>query len=151
MKTFDDVWRDVVNRLRTKLSRPSFDAWIKELSIQSIDRDKIIIGVENEFTRQWVETRLKELLQDTLYEVSGQRYSLSFAVRVNDYVRYSMEMVPPKIDPREAEEKNNQELLHEMLNELRLLNHRMDRFEAELKDIKTEVKKTEAKKIPRPR
>ncbi|WCK54159.1 DnaA N-terminal domain-containing protein [Aneurinibacillus sp. Ricciae_BoGa-3] len=151
MKTFEQVWREVVNRLRTKLSRPSFDAWIKELSIQSIDRDKIIIGVENEFTRQWVETRLKELLQDTLYEVSGQRYSLSFAVRVNDYVRYSMETVPPKVDPREAEEKNNQELLHDILNELRLLNHRMDRFEVELREIKTEVKKAETKKIPRPR
>jgi chromosomal replication initiation ATPase DnaA len=153
VKTMDTIWQETMNRLQKKMSGPSFETWIKGLTLQSFDEanNRMIIGAENEFTRQWIETRMKDLLEDTLFEVAGERYILAFTVTVKDYLRYSMEQLPPKVDMREENDRASRELMAQVLAEMQSLNQRLDRVENQLSDIKNDIKKIASPtKIPRP-
>lgn len=153
MKTMEEIWRDTLELLQKKMSRSSFETWIKGLTVQRFDAKKktITINAENEFTRQWLETRLKQVLEDAMEEVTGDKYAVSFAVKVKTHVRYSMERVPTRLDPQEEYQRENRALLHEVLQELKSLHHRLDHFETELGNIKKEIKTVNRPtKIPRP-
>jgi chromosomal replication initiation ATPase DnaA len=150
MKTIEQIWKETLELLQRKMSRSSFETWIKGLTIQRFDVEKktVTIHAENEFTRQWLETRLKQVLEDAIEEITGDRYAVSFSVKVKTYVRYSMEQVPTRIDPQEEQERENRNLLLQVLQELQMLHQRLDRMEGGLGDIKKEIKN--AGKLKRP-
>ncbi|MBN6186927.1 hypothetical protein JQN58_08020 [Aneurinibacillus sp. BA2021] len=153
MKTIDEIWTETLELLQKKMSRSSFETWIKGLSIQRFDTKKqtVTINAENEFTRQWLETRLKHILEDAIREVTGEPYAISFAVRVKTFMRYSMEQVPTRVDPHEEHARQNNEMLQQILGELQSLHKRFDRMETELADMKKEIRAAgKPTKIPRP-
>ncbi|MFT9849558.1 DnaA N-terminal domain-containing protein [Aneurinibacillus sp. REN35] len=153
MKTIEEIWTETLELLQKKMSRSSFETWIKGLSIQKFDTKKrtVTINAENEFTRQWLETRLKHILEDAIHEVTGEPYAISFAVRVKTFMRYSMEQVPTRVDPHEEHARQNSDMLQQILKELQSLHQRFDRMETELTDIRKEIKAAnKPTKIPRP-
>lgn len=153
MKTIEEIWKDTLELLQKRMSRSSFETWIKGLTVQRFDAKKktITINAENEFTRQWLETRLKQVLEDAMEEATGDRYAVSFAVKVKTHIRYSMERVPTRLDPQEEYQRENRALLHEVLDELKSLHHRLDYFEIELSNVKKEMKAVKRPTtVPRP-
>ncbi len=54
----DDVsllWEKVLEEAEKKLSRPSFETWLKSTKPLSIKNGIIIVEVPNDFTRGWLE------------------------------------------------------------------------------------------------
>ncbi|HBI17377.1 MAG: Chromosomal replication initiator protein DnaA [Candidatus Moranbacteria bacterium GW2011_GWF2_34_56] len=78
----EDLWKAVLGEIELSLSRPQFITWFKDTFILSNENGKVIIGVPNGFSKEWLENKfntniIKALknLQENITEVSCAIYS----------------------------------------------------------------------------
>ncbi len=72
------IWEEALSIIRSKLSKPSYDTWLKATEAISLDENQIIIQVPNEFSREWLENRYVELIKDTLFQLTNKEYDIYF-------------------------------------------------------------------------
>ena len=53
----DQIWKAVLGELEMGISRVNFITWFKNTFIYSIEDDRIIISVPNDFTKRWLEQK----------------------------------------------------------------------------------------------
>src|SRR5699024_4437435 len=63
-----------------KISKPSFETWLKHTKAKTIKESTLIIAAPNEFSRDWLEGQYTKLITDTLYEVAGAELSTKFII-----------------------------------------------------------------------
>ncbi|EKE21970.1 MAG: hypothetical protein ACD_7C00086G0022 [uncultured bacterium] len=78
----EDLWKAVLGEIELSLSRPQFITWFKDTFILSNENGKVIIGVPNGFSKEWLENKfntniIKALknFQENIIEVSCAIYS----------------------------------------------------------------------------
>ncbi|OLO39432.1 hypothetical protein BTR23_10090 [Alkalihalophilus pseudofirmus] len=64
------------------MSKPSFETWLANLKgYKEMDKDTLIILADNEFQRDWVETRYSNFIKDILEGITGRRFTLTVDVK----------------------------------------------------------------------
>ena len=71
----DNIWESVRDIISTKISKASYETWLKNISAEIID-NTAFIKTPNSFARDWIERQYKSLISDCLYEVTGTTYEL---------------------------------------------------------------------------
>ena len=66
-----DIWQATLDQIEEKMSKPSFETWLKTTKPVSINDDSLVISVPNEFTKDWVQGRYADLITSALQEVVG--------------------------------------------------------------------------------
>ncbi|GAA0315547.1 hypothetical protein GCM10008931_03780 [Oceanobacillus oncorhynchi subsp. oncorhynchi] len=74
-----DIWGKVLEKLSSDLSKPSFDTWLKNTTVEW-DEDELTVFAANEFTIDWLETQYSERIGEAVKEVTGEDYIICFAV-----------------------------------------------------------------------
>ena len=85
------IWEEALKVIRSKLTKLSFDTWLKSTEAISMDNDKFYIQVPNEFSREWLESRYLELIKDTLQQVTQNDYEISFITPEEDNLSESQQ------------------------------------------------------------
>ncbi|GGL57888.1 chromosomal replication initiator protein DnaA [Sporolactobacillus putidus] len=80
MNNLQEVWNQALAIIKKKLSKPSFETWLKETQAQSINGQTVIISVPNEFSRDWLEDHYSRLISDILYDITGVHYNVQFVI-----------------------------------------------------------------------
>ncbi|EST10450.1 chromosomal replication initiator protein DnaA [Sporolactobacillus laevolacticus] len=80
MNNLQEIWKQTLDIIKKKLSKPSFETWLKETRAQSINGQMMIVSVPNEFSRDWLEEHYAKLISDILYEITGSRYHVQFVI-----------------------------------------------------------------------
>lgn len=80
MTNLQDIWNQTLAVVRKKLSKPSFETWLKETEASAIDGQTMIINVPNEFSQDWLEEHYARLIADILYQITGVHYSVKFVI-----------------------------------------------------------------------
>jgi chromosomal replication initiator protein len=82
MQTYDvdQVWSDVLDVIRSELNTPTFKTWFEHTSPVEIAGDSLVVAVQNEFAREWLDSRYSGLLRSALFEVMGREVTVSFTV-----------------------------------------------------------------------
>lgn len=75
-----ELWNSALDALERKFSKPIFEMWIKPIRLVAMEGDELLLSVQSNFARDWVENRLKGQIADVLAEVFGARCELRFAV-----------------------------------------------------------------------
>jgi len=76
----NDLWQSALTALERKFSKPIFEMWIKPLRLVSLTGDELLLAVQNNFARDWVENRLKTQIAEVLSEIFGTGVQLQFTV-----------------------------------------------------------------------
>ena len=76
----NELWQSALEALERKFSKPIFEMWIKPIRLVSITGDALVLSVQSNFARDWVEHRLKTQIAEVLAEVLGASLDLQFAV-----------------------------------------------------------------------
>ncbi len=76
----NDLWQSALAALERKFSKPIFEMWIKPLRLVSLTGDELLLAVQNNFARDWVENRLKGQISEVLAEIFGTGVQLQFTV-----------------------------------------------------------------------
>jgi chromosomal replication initiator protein len=71
--TSEGIWNEISGRLREALSENTFSTWFAQVKPAEITEDEFVLGVPNDFTREWIESHFLGLINTTVAEIAGER------------------------------------------------------------------------------
>ncbi|WP_042464269.1 chromosomal replication initiator protein DnaA [Neobacillus dielmonensis] len=83
MENIADLWHAALANIEKKISKPSFDTWLKSTKAHSLQGDLLVITAPNEFARDWLEERYSQLISGILYEITGEELAVKFIIPQN--------------------------------------------------------------------
>lgn len=69
-----------LEKIEEKISKPSFDTWLKNTKAETLEKDTLIISAPNEFARDWLENQYTDLISEILDEVTGTKLNTKFII-----------------------------------------------------------------------
>src|SRR5512142_1564700 len=75
------VWRAALGELQVSLSPANFETWLRDTSLVDVDENRFRISVPNGFAKDWLETRYRSLISQTLARVVGYSVQVEFIVK----------------------------------------------------------------------
>ncbi|SFE97908.1 chromosomal replication initiator protein DnaA [Bacillus sp. OV194] len=83
MENINDLWNKALAAMEKKVSKPSFETWLKSTAAHALQNDTLIITAPNEFARDWLESRYSTLISETLQDVTGAALDVKFIIPQN--------------------------------------------------------------------
>jgi len=74
------VWLDTLDVVRQELNTPTFKTWFEHTAPLGLMDETMVVSVQNDFARDWLESRYSGLLASALTQVTGKAMSVSFQV-----------------------------------------------------------------------
>ena len=75
------VWRAALGELQVSLSPANFETWLRDTALVDVDDNRFRIAVPNGFAKDWLETRYRSLISQTLARIVGYSVQVEFVVR----------------------------------------------------------------------
>lgn len=100
-----ELWARTLDALQDKISKPSFETWLKSTEAIDFQNDMLVISAPNEFAREWLESRYADLVRDALKEVTGSVVGVRFVSQSTDSSDEDPEETPAAVN-EEAEEED---------------------------------------------
>ena len=73
----EHIWTETLNTIKKKLSNPSFNTWFSNTTPVGInEKDNLIIKVPNDFIKDWIETRYKDLIEEIINNLTNNDWTL---------------------------------------------------------------------------
>jgi chromosomal replication initiator protein len=80
-----EIWQATLDKIEKKLSKPSFETWLKTTKPVSLNENTLVISVPNDFTRDWLQGRYADMISETLRDVSERDFQIHFITpRLNE-------------------------------------------------------------------
>ncbi|MBE0528017.1 MAG: chromosomal replication initiator protein DnaA [Thermoleophilia bacterium] len=74
------VWRAALGELQVSLSPANFETWLRDTHLVDVDDQLFRIAVPNGFAKDWLESRYRSLISQTLARVVGYSVQVEFVV-----------------------------------------------------------------------
>lgn len=113
VENIGDLWAKALENIEKKISKPSFDTWLKSTKAHSIQGDTLVITAPNEFARDWLEGRYSQLISGVLYDITGEELLIEFIIPQNQEPEEFDIPLPPK---KASKDDEHQDLNQNMLN-----------------------------------
>jgi len=114
LENIDDLWGKTLAVIEKKISKPSFDTWLKATKAHSLKELTLTIEAPNEFARDWLEGHYTDLISNTVFELIGERLNVRFIIPQNQQEEsYDLQSIKKKA---EKEQEEQIDLPQHMLN-----------------------------------
>jgi len=74
------VWRAALGELQVSLSPANFETWLRDTALAEVDDNRFKISVPNGFAKDWLESRYRSLISQTLARIVGYSVQVEFFV-----------------------------------------------------------------------
>ncbi|HET9681342.1 MAG TPA: chromosomal replication initiator protein DnaA [Candidatus Limnocylindrales bacterium] len=74
------VWRAALGELQVSLSPANFETWLRDTALVEVDDNRFRISVPNGFAKDWLESRYRSLISQTLARIVGYSVQVEFVV-----------------------------------------------------------------------
>ncbi len=74
------VWRAALGELQVSLSPANYETWLRDTQLVDVDEQRFRIAVPNGFAKDWLETRYRSLISQTLARIVGYSVQVEFVV-----------------------------------------------------------------------
>lgn len=101
MQNIQELWKEILQQISEKLSKPSFDTWFKDTKALRFNNNTITISVPNDFIKDWLDKNYKTLIEDTLYDFTGTRIQANLTTS-ESVEQPEQQKVTPKISVQTA-------------------------------------------------
>jgi chromosomal replication initiator protein len=78
--TAESLWNEVAGRLKGALNETTYRTWFAEAEGAELSDDTFILGVPNDFTREWIEGHFLGLIGAAVRDVTGQERRVALSV-----------------------------------------------------------------------
>lgn len=75
-----NIWDTTLGLIRDELNGPTFATWFSNTAPQSLVDNEFVVGVPNQFAKQWLESRFLTVVEKCLTEVLGAPVHALFVV-----------------------------------------------------------------------
>ena len=76
------VWRAALGELQVSLSPANFETWLRDTTLVDVEDNRFRIAVPNGFAKDWLESRYRSLISQTLARIVGYSVLVEFVVGV---------------------------------------------------------------------
>ena len=70
--TAESLWNEVAGRLKGALNETTYRTWFAEAEGAELSDDAFVLGVPNDFTREWIEGHFLGLIGAAVRDVTGR-------------------------------------------------------------------------------
>ena len=78
--TKEELWQTVLSRIQLLISPANFATWFRNTSILEKNNDAVIIGVPNNFSKEWLEKKYHKMILKALREVEPSIRKIEFKI-----------------------------------------------------------------------
>ncbi len=78
--TAESLWNEVAGRLKGALNETTYRTWFAEAEGSELSDDAFVLGVPNDFTREWIEGHFLGLIGAAVRDVTGQERRVALSV-----------------------------------------------------------------------
>jgi chromosomal replication initiator protein len=71
--TAEGVWNEISGRLREAMSETTFATWFDQVGVIEVNDRELVLGVPNDFTRDWIDGHFVDMIGAALGEIAGER------------------------------------------------------------------------------
>ena len=76
----ESAWKATLGELELQMTRATFNTWLKDAQLMRSEDSHFVIGVRNDYARDWLENRLQDTILRTLNAITGSKNQISFEV-----------------------------------------------------------------------
>ncbi|MFD1204256.1 MULTISPECIES: chromosomal replication initiator protein DnaA [Sporosarcina] len=80
MDQLSNLWNEVLSKVEERISKPSFETWLKSTKLMSYGNENVTIAVPNSFAKDWLENHYVHLITGILSELTGEDRLIQFVV-----------------------------------------------------------------------
>lgn len=103
-----ELWSKTLDSIQNKISKPSFETWLKATEAIDMENDILVVCAPNDFARDWLESRYADLVRDTLKEVTGgSKIGVKFVSQTQEKTTHESTKEPQK--PMAEKEEDEQD------------------------------------------
>lgn len=85
--TPETAWKATLGELELQMTRATFNTWLKDACLLSCEDNTYLIGVRNDYAKDWLENRLQDTILRTLMAIVGKVVELRFIVWADEIIR----------------------------------------------------------------
>ncbi|MDY0404120.1 chromosomal replication initiator protein DnaA [Virgibacillus sp. 179-BFC.A HS] len=111
MENIDELWTIALEKIQEKVSKPSFDTWLKETKAAELKGKTLVVSAPTDFARDWLEEQYTQLIADIVEEITGSLLTIKFIPDSQPETSNTKRVEKPK-----KQEEDIQELQKTMLN-----------------------------------
>lgn len=100
--TPEAAWKATLGELELQMTKATFNTWLKDTHLLSCDENTYVIGVRNDYAKDWLENRLQDTILRTLSAVQGARVEVRFVVWSDDIIAPPTQMVSNGVRSQES-------------------------------------------------
>ncbi|MGZ4320365.1 MAG: chromosomal replication initiator protein DnaA, partial [Gaiellaceae bacterium] len=78
--TAETLWTEIAARLQGTLNETTYTTWFGEVGGSALDDDAFVLGVPNDFTREWIEGHFLGLISAALEDATGRELRIDLKV-----------------------------------------------------------------------
>lgn len=75
-----ELWQSVLAQMQFQVSRANFATWLKGTKILSCKDGNVVVGVENSFSKEWLDNKYSSLILKILRSLNNEIKSVSFVI-----------------------------------------------------------------------
>lgn len=76
----ETAWKATLGELELQMTKATFNTWLKDARLLSCEEDEYVIGVRNDYAKDWLENRLHDTILRTLSAITETRVKIRFVV-----------------------------------------------------------------------
>ena len=76
----EQAWQAATGQLQMEMPKAAFDTWIRDAQLLTYEDGAFVIGVQNAFARDWLESRLSSTIKRLLTGIMNRSVAIRFVV-----------------------------------------------------------------------
>jgi len=85
--TPEAAWKATLGELELQMTKATFNTWLKDACLLTKENDTFVIGVKNDYAKDWLENRLHDTIVRTLRAIVGDQIELRFVVWTDELIK----------------------------------------------------------------
>lgn len=107
--TPETAWKATLGELELQMTKATFNTWLKGARLLACEDDEYVIGVRNDYAKDWLENRLQDTILRALSAITGNRVSLRFVVWSDELIAPPPSVLQNEQDAASSQEEQNAE------------------------------------------
>ncbi|HSF80530.1 MAG TPA: chromosomal replication initiator protein DnaA [Anaerolineales bacterium] len=99
------AWQATLGQLQIEMSKAAFDTWVRDTELVTYEDGSFVIGVQNAYARDWLESRLSSTVTRLLTGIMNRTVQVRFIVWQKN--QKPLEQWDTELDPNESETKSS--------------------------------------------
>ncbi len=104
--TPESAWKATLGELELQMTKATFNTWLKDARLLACEAHEFVIGVRNDYAKDWLENRLRDTILRTLSAIVNNPVSIRFVVWSDELITPAPSVMNLREETRHIEEQN---------------------------------------------